>query len=64
MPEGEDAAFEMEGTLNVTELTGSTSVNDLAWFPNETTLAVALRNPDGLALLRSHKKTESSPQSP
>ena len=61
MPEGEDAAFEVEGTLNVTELTGSTSVNDLAWFPNETTLAVALRNPDGLALFEVAQKDRVKP---
>ena len=60
-PQDGQLEFEAEGTLNLTQLTGSSSINDLAWFDDGQSLAVALRNPDGLALLSSTQRETNTP---
>lgn len=58
----EDAPLNIQGRYDVTQETGSTTLNDLAWAENDGLLALALQNPDGIAVLSVAQDTYQNPE--
>jgi hypothetical protein len=58
----EDTTLSIQGKHNITQATGSTTINDLAWAQNESMMALALQNPDGIAVFNVTQNTYQTPQ--
>jgi len=51
----------IEKTFNITEATGSTTINDLAFSSDESRLFLALQNPDGIAVMNVEQQSYQTP---